>query len=288
MAGNDGPTMVQQQQCGDLSDNRLKRKARSTRRRLNAMVNNASLHFSDTDSEGELNSSRVVSVNGKVSPTNKKTTTRPKIFVTNDVDSNDLGSCQRSPNLAQHRGSIADNLTDVDELCSDPDANEVKYDNNLIIGGAAKCKKTNGLIYDTDCEDLAIDDDNQQIYAPIVMKEELNLLKELSGESVSTKEGDGPYSMEVKKKMIFGQELEAKAFKGKLGAHAEDCPDTENEDMIGSDDENNVYYTELPNLEVFANSETSLGGSNNVDCLSVSRPDLEDMSEGLTDVEDLE
>lgn len=259
---------------------KAKRKARSTRRRLNAMINNASLHFSDTDSEGELTVARTASPNGKIKP--DINLLRPIISVTPDVsdDCSYVGSGRRP--------SFVDNATDIDEIYTSEPETEDK----------PKCKnKRKSLAVveapmqaETDLEDVSNDED--EVQPPIFVKPRSDILVNFNGETVTTKEGDGPFSTEIRNQMSFDEG-------GKILADTPDIvvmPTTDSEDMEASDDDDEDEAAAAASVRGIAEFDVdSLTAAqsvlDNVDKMEqqLQVPNNEDaVSDCLTDVEDIE
>lgn len=205
-----------------------KRKSRSTRRRLNAMINNTSLHFSDTDSEGEL---IIMDAYGRASSPAKSR--GPVISVTMDDvrDGNEkiqdtntrCLTISSTPDIhhSSRRGSYAENLTDVDEIYGSEPENEGRI--SLTVTGF-NCQG------ETDVEDMSNDEDEEPI---IYVTPRSDILCEFAGETITTKEGDGPFSVEIRSRMSNYTD------DNELRNTSEDViiPDTESEDMEISDED---------------------------------------------------
>lgn len=208
-----------------FSETKVKRKSRSARRRLNAMMSNASLHFSDTDSEGELtiitskigklNPAQVLQENPLISVTNAEVT-EPETKINDNLDYLIADGETRSQSRCS---SFAENLTDVDEIYSDDE----KETSNLNV-------IDNGYQGETDLEDMEGDED---IQPTIYIMPRSDILTEFGGEMITTKEGDGPFSVEVRNRLsreeisIDKEDIEK----------VPDLPNTDSEDMEGSEDE---------------------------------------------------
>lgn len=214
---------------------KTKRKARSTRRRLNAMMSNASLHFSDTDSEGELSVPRVSTPNHTVKTANVAVTggngnlLHPVISVTLDgSDDSSYGG--------ERRNSFLENLTDVDEIYTSEPENDVKMTPVKSAASTPRGSLTvgeNPHQGETDLEDMS-NDEEEVVQAPIFIKLRSDILVDFNGERITTKEGDGPFSIEVRNQMSIDEEAK------ELGGDAPDIvvmPTTDSEDMEASDDE---------------------------------------------------
>lgn len=135
---------------------KVKRKSRSARKRLNAMMSNASFHFSDTDSEGEL--TMITSKIGKLNPA-QASQENPLISVTDAEvteskakvnDNLDYLIADGEARSRSRRGSFAENLTDVDELYID-EVDEKDTSSNLNVAD-------NGYQGETDLEDMEGDE----------------------------------------------------------------------------------------------------------------------------------
>lgn len=169
---------------------KTKRKVRSTRRRLNAMINNSSLHFSDTDSEGEL-----TTINSQIKPLNN--TEKPIISVTSEVIENESSNyLSLDDKDFVKRNNFIENMTDVDEIYPSELENEEKenQDHLKIVNTPFQTE--------TDLEDLEGED---EVQSPIHLKPRSDIFCDYSGETITTKEGDGPFSVEVRNK-IYGED----------------------------------------------------------------------------------
>lgn len=205
------------------SGTKVKRKSRSARRRLNAMMSNASLHFSDTDSEGEL--TMITTKMGKLNPVQANPLisvidaeiAESKEKVNNNLDYLIADGETRS---RSRRGSFVENLTDVDEIYSDDEKN---ISNNLNV-------VDNGYQGETDLEDMESD---EEIQPTIYVQPRSDILTEFCGETITSKEGDGPFSTEVRNR-LSQQELSIDKTDTE---NVLDLPNTDSEDMEGSEDE---------------------------------------------------
>ncbi|XP_011151086.1 uncharacterized protein LOC105190190 [Harpegnathos saltator] len=264
------------------SGTKVKRKSRSARRRLNAMMSNASLHFSDTDSEGEL--TIITSKIGKLNPTlplNDQPS--PLISVVNTEDGV-LGEARVNDNvdyliadgeIRSQRSNFADNLTDVDEIYSDAETEDKDDKNKLNVA-------ENSYQGETDLEDIEADEDIQPIIY-VALRE--NILNEFNGEMITTKEGDGPFSVEVRNR-LSREEVS-------IDQGTEDMPDmpnTDSEDVETSEDEKldeaaspEIVYEDFDILAasqiVMTNKvENNLLMSDNIDeAISDCHTDIEDV-----------
>lgn len=215
------------------SGTKIKRKSRSSRKRLNAMMSNASFHFSDTDSEGEL--TMITNKVGKLKTTQTLQMDSPLISITSTEDAKsseatindnlDYLIADSEARSRSRRNSFAENLTDVDEIYSDEKDTEIEEKNtrrNLNV-------IDNNYQGETDLEDMEGDED---IEPTIYVAPRSDILKELADEMITTKEGDGPFSVEVRNRLSREQVSIDKR-------DAEDVPDvpTDSEDMEASEDE---------------------------------------------------
>lgn len=300
-----------------------KRKSRSTRRRLNALTNNASLHFSDTDSEGELvlinpRADNVMTMAEAVG--RRGDMPNPTISVTTDEIDGTLGNSEAvdidklkasTPNRSR-RQSYAENLTDCDEIySSDPEVPDDSPDGttrnrkaSLMITKDARYPAI--YLRETDCEDFTNDEDDgdddgsgKPIYVPM----RNDIFADFNGETITTKEGNGPFSIEVRNQLSFDE--------GAAGpiddepANAMHLPSivptsTDSEDMDASDEENTTdgarrEFDEIfQDLDVAGTSQIIVKNSNKTNetmhqLLSVSEAALDDgTTDGHTDVEDID
>ncbi|XP_043269067.1 uncharacterized protein [Venturia canescens] len=279
---------------------KTKRKARSTRRRLNAMMNNSSLHFSDTDSEGELtliNAHTRNSSPGKI--VRKIDAQNPTISVTleggdnasadNEIENPQLQGFGNASTGTSRRGSFVENLTDVDEI----------YTSEPEVEGVCKTAGNRGLVVlqdncyqgETDCEDFSNDEGDEP--SPIYVAARSDILCDFSGGTITTKEGDGPFSIEVRNQMSFDcGGAEAKEFT--------DTPDivimptTDSEDMDASDEEDVQegacgQREMLEDFDLLAASQIVMKNINKMDnSLTVKDVSDNDISDCHTDVEDVD
>ncbi|XP_012260463.2 uncharacterized protein LOC105688597 [Athalia rosae] len=305
-----------------------KRKSRSTRRRLNALTNNTSLHFSDTDSEGEL-----VLINPRannVIPTSEVGTWRrgdlpnPTISVTADEvegragDEADTGageggtglydfhrSERTTPNHSR-RQSYVENLTDCDEIFSS-DQEDGEDNDGAKLTVREKRYSLGGHPRETDYEDFSNDEEDADgeamvaggpIYVPVV---HANMFADYNGETITTKEGDGPFSIEVRNQLSFDEG----AVGPYRGTFDETNPDpsnqqtgTDSEDMDASDEENvpedggrRAFDEIFQDLDVAGTSQV-VENLNKSDeprhFLTVGTPVDDGSIDGHTDVEDIE
>lgn len=183
------PSSPSKTRDGGVAGAKVKRKVRSTRKKLNAMISSASLHFSDTDSEGELTTMNPPVRSASVGTEKPQ---GPVISITTDdaepVDGTSmLSPDDRSPSLR----SFAENLTDIDEIYPSDAENEQK---ETLKIGESSCQG------DTDLEDFEGED---EVQSTIYVQPRTDIFCEYCDETVTTKEGDGPFSVEVRNKMYL-------------------------------------------------------------------------------------
>ncbi|XP_012285653.1 uncharacterized protein LOC105702572 [Orussus abietinus] len=273
-----------------------KRKSRSTRRRLNAMISNTSLHFSDTDSEGELMliSTRMRSLSpikatavqegpvNQVNPTISVTSEDVDESVEKNVNFNGLGDRRGS-----RRGSFIENLTDVDEIyASDPENTESGKD------GQGKLKVQDGPCQgETDLEDMSNDEAEEQ--SLIYVAPRADIFTDFNGETITTKEGDGPFSIEVRNQMS----LVVASVAGTEASGTPDIlvlPNTDSEDMDASDEEgleeNACGLREvLEDFDVTTASQIVMRNVNKMESLLAVGAVAEDaIGDSHTDIEDVD
>ncbi|XP_011498317.1 PREDICTED: uncharacterized protein LOC105362556 [Ceratosolen solmsi marchali] len=266
---------------------KTKRKARSTRRRLNAMINNTSLHFSDTDSEGELTTPRISITNNNANMPlkcfNEGDLLRPVISVT--LDGSDDSSCGSA-----RRGSFIDNLTDVDEIYTSEPENNERFDRrrsrvaltmgNLVVGDIPHQGET-------DLEDMS-NDEEEVIQAPIYITPRADIFCDFNGETITTKEGDGPFSVEVRNQMSID---ESKVISDRPDIVV--LPTTDSEDMEASDDDDKVdeacgHHVAYENFDVLDASQTVMKNVNKMEQLLSVKEFDDGLSDNPTDIEDIE
>ncbi|KAF7379033.1 hypothetical protein HZH66_015267 [Vespula vulgaris] len=263
-----------------------KRKSRSTRRRLNAMINNTSLHFSDTDSEGEL----VIMEAYARTPSPAKSR-GPVISVTmEDIESVDKFDTNprcltilSTPEMnISRRGSFAENLTDVDEIYASEPENEQNTEGR-------KSLTVTGVTYqgETDVEDISNDEDEPVIY----VTPRLDILCEFGGETITTKEGNGPFSVEIRSRM--SKEIEDTEVRNSSDIVI--MPGTDSEDMEVSDEDDlqiaSCSQRDLfEDLDVLAASHIVMTNVNKTDNMLAVKGIQEDITIGdcHTDVEDVD
>lgn len=275
------------------SGTKIKRKSRSARRRLNATMSNASFHFSDTDSEGELTmiTNKVGKLN--VTQTSLDSQRSPLISVTGaeDVapsegkinDNLDYLIADGEARSRSRRNSFVENLTDVDEIYSDTEADEKDNRSNLNV-------IDNSYQGETDLEDVEGDED---IEPTIYVAPRSDILNELGGEMITTKEGDGPFSLEVRNRLSRQQ---VSVDQGDA-ENVPDMPNTDSEDMEASEDEDKLdeaaacshMYDDMYEY-ILAASQTVSSEMTNKKVNSLFVPDTVDEAIGdcHTDVEDVD
>ncbi|XP_033327157.2 uncharacterized protein LOC117220859 [Megalopta genalis] len=266
---------------------KAKRKARSTRRKLNAMVSNASLHFSDTDSEGELTT---IAPPGRLSRHLSEARQGPVIEITAEDVENKPGLEQDSQTGQDADGkdtlqcnSFVESVTDVDEIYpSESETEAVESLGNLKVA-------ENPCPGETDLEDIEGDEEVQAI---IFVKPRSDIFCEYSGETITTKEGDGPFSVEIRNRMYLEEEPREQVHSNTPEITV--MPNTDEEDMIASDEDlmeeaccNQKEF--LDDLDVLAASQIVMKNISKAD----NRLALKDVSDDgasdcHTDVEDVE
>lgn len=280
--------ILNQSRCGSTQ---VKRKTRSTRRRLNALMNNTSLHFSDTDSEGELT---IINPVGKKNVSSKvnaipQIIPNPVVSVTVDGVEYDESDSTYQENFyltKERRNSFVDNLTDVDEIYTSDveshDTKEQKPTRNSL------CVAFNSHQGETDVEDLAYEDGDEP--APICVEARSDIFTDFNGETITTKEGDGPFSVEVRNQICTAREKEVQSKMPDIIV----MPTTDSEDMDASDEDDELEgacgIQEEIVLDGLAASQIVMKNLNKIDHLLNVAKDVSDdgISDSHTDVEDLE
>ncbi|XP_031833282.1 uncharacterized protein LOC116427276 [Nomia melanderi] len=268
-----------------LTGTKVKRKARSTRRKLNAMVSNASLHFSDTDSEGEL---ATITPQIRLMRHLSEGQQGPVISITTE-ESEDKGSLAKesvsevdSKETLQCNNCV-DSLTDVDEIYASEPENETRESpSNLKIAEA-------GCPAETELEEI---DGDEEVQATIYVEPRSDIFCEYIGETITTKEGDGPFSVEVRNK-IYLEEVP----RGRSQPNAPEImvlPNTDEEDMTVSDEEfaEEACFNQkevFEDLDVLAASQIVMKNINKTDnALTVKDVSDDAISDCHTDVEEVE
>lgn len=282
---HDSIMMKQNSQVNDKecsSGTKVKRKSRSARRRLNAMMSNASLHFSDTDSEGELtmitskigklNSAQTSQANPLISVTNAEII-EPDMKINDNLDYLIADGEARS---RSRRSSFAENLTDVDEIYSDEIDEKDTISNLNVID--------NDHQGETDIEDIEGDED---IQSTIYITPRSDILIEFGDEMITTKEGDGPFSVEVRNRLS----REEVSIDKEDNKNVPDMPNTDSEDMEGSEDESKIdeaaAYHMYEDLDILASSQIVM--TNKMEnTLYVPDAAEETISDCHTDIEDVD
>ncbi|XP_078037358.1 uncharacterized protein LOC144470277 [Augochlora pura] len=265
---------------------KAKRKARSTRRKLNAMVSNASLHFSDTDSEGELTT---IAPPGRLSRHVTEAQQGPVISITAEEieEKQDLGR-DSQPDLdtdgkdTLQCNNFVESLTDVDEIYpSETETEAAESLSNLKV-------VENSYPAETDLEDIEGDEEVQAI---IFVKPRSDIFCEYSGETITTKEGDGPFSVEVRNRMYLEEDYREQVHSNTPEIMV--MPNTDEEDMVVSDEElmeeaccNQKEL--LDDLDVLAASQIVMKNISKTDRLVVKDVSDDGTSDCHTDVEDVE
>lgn len=272
--------------CG--SGAKPKRKSRAARRRLHAMMSNVSLHFSDTDSEDELSviktkarhqSPSPRSLNGEMSPPVIEVTL--ETAETEPVDSHWDGMRGGTPN-SDRRSSFGDVLTDVDEL--DFEQEDGKTDGKGLI-----VPDNNGQ-GETDVEDMS-NDEGEADDPIIITGPGVDILREFGGGTITTKEGDGPFSVEVRNQMSFddGDELFERKFEMRKIPQG---PDTDSDDVEISDEEpepEGACGHNLMDFDLLAASQIFMKNTNKMENSLLVPDQYEDgISDSHTDIEDID
>ncbi|XP_029161683.1 uncharacterized protein LOC114933326 [Nylanderia fulva] len=271
------------------SGTKVKRKSRSARRRLNAMMSNASFHFSDTDSEGELTTitnkidklgvAQISQTDPQCSPlisvTGAEDTGTSEVKVGDNLDYLIADGEARS---RSRRGSFAENLTDVDEIYSDEE-NDPKR--NLKVAN-------NDYEGETDLEDMEGDED---IQPTIYVTPRSDILNEFGGEMITTKEGNGPFSVEVRNRLS----REEVSFDKADTDNVPNMPNTDSEDMEGSEDEDKLdeaaacsHYVYNDMYEDILTASQTVMSNKKENTLHVPDVAEEAISDCHTDVEDVD
>ncbi|KOX74950.1 hypothetical protein WN51_12634 [Melipona quadrifasciata] len=263
---------------------KVKRKLRSTRRKLNAMINNTSLHFSDTDSEGELTSIQSCPIRPLSHTANEQQ--GPIISVTYDdveVKGSDLLSPtdDKEPSL---RSNFVENLTDVDEIYpSDPETEQKENQNNLKVAKSLCCQG------DTDLEDLEGED---EVDSTIYVKPRSDIFCDYSGETITTKEGDGPFSIEVRNKLYREEQPRNELFNGKPDIVIMSNTDEEEMDVSEEEDGQEACCSQkelLEDFDVLVASQVIMKNINKMENMLTVRDISDDgTSDCHTDVEEVD
>lgn len=170
---------------------KVKRKAKSTRRKLNSLINNTSLHFSDTDSEGEL-----ITIAPHIQVLNyaKDNQQAPIISITSEAtDEQAENRMLKSLDVKEtlQCTNFVENLTDVDEIYLSETEDQKENENCLKVD-------ENSYLNETELEDL---EGGDEVETMIYVKPRSDIFCEYSGGTIITKESDGPFSIEVRNKM---------------------------------------------------------------------------------------
>ncbi|CAL7944162.1 unnamed protein product [Xylocopa violacea] len=259
---------------------KVKRKLRSSRRRLNAMVSNTSLHFSDTDSEGELTTINSPARSFSYADNERE---KPMICVTSgDVEAG--GSTYLSPDdKGPSQRNFVENLTDVDEIYPSESENEQKENQNGLKVVDDTCQG------ETDLEDFEAEDEVQTM---ICVTPRSDIFCEYSGETITTKEGDGPFSVEVRNKMCREEVPTSKICNGTPDIVV--MSDTDEEDVDISDEENIqepcCSRKDLPeDLDLLVASQVVMKNINKIESTLLVKDTSDDaISDCHTDIEEVD
>lgn len=296
--GSNQSTSVQNPQESSLltSDNssgaKPKRKSRSNRRRLHAMMSNVSLHFSDTDSEGELTQINTQRTTTKVPKIPLNIPQAPTISVTlenSETEPVDLhwdgfGGIPKS----ESRNSFAENLTDVDEIYGSDEEHEQRNNKSLMV-------MNNAHQGETDVEDMSNDEeDDDELAPPIYVKPALDILREFGGGTITTKEGDGPFSVELRNQMSFDEGDDDRTVQVGLNDSLQIHGGTDSEDIDASDDEDELQGAwgqkdVMDDFDLLATSQVVMKNVNKMEN-SLNLLDIGDegICDGHTDIEDVD
>lgn len=270
------------------TETKVKRKSKSSKRRLKAMMSNASFHFSDTDSEGELTA--IISDIGRIDLTKASKNERcgPVISVTNTDNAqlefkmnDDIDYLIANSETRSRRNSFLENLTDVEEIYTNDTEEEDRK---------SKSKKRNLKVVsniddgETDLEDM---EDDCETHPTIYVLPRSDILNNCYEETIITKEGDGPFSKEIR------NQLSQQGIS--IDKNTENIPDmlnTDSEDIETSGDDEKVIETfrspmvMYEDLNVSASSQVIM--TNKIEN-SLRIPDTVDdaISDCYTDVEDI-
>ncbi|XP_011300942.1 uncharacterized protein [Fopius arisanus] len=280
------PESLSPKRDGSATGAKPKRKSRGARRRLNAMMSNVSLHFSDTDSEDELSvvktkirnqspSSRAL--NGEIPPPVIEVTLETAEGEPGDSHWNGMGG--GSP-VSDRRSSFGENLTDVDEIYFDdpkPDGKGLNIPDQVPQG-------------ETDVEDMS-NDEGETDEPILITAPQIDILREFGGGTITTKEGDGPFSVEVRNQMSFDEGDEPRE-RGKIELYPQG-PDTDSENVDVSDDEPEIAgacaQRDLMDFDLLAASQIFMKNLNKTDnALTVPDQYEDGISDSHTDIEDID
>jgi len=257
---------------------KTKYKSKSSRKRLEAMMSNASFHFSDTDSEGEL--MMITNKIGKLNPAvQMENQCNPLISVTvmNDDETKltknlDYLIAEGEAKSRARRVSIVETFTDVDEIYSDTENDEKDSKISLIAN--------NDYQGETDVENWENDEDIQET---IYIAPRSDILIDLYGETTITKEGDGPFAVEVRNRLLREQISVDKEDIGNIP----DMPDTEEEDM---DEEliNETIQCRIYDLDFLTSNSQTVMTNKIENTLYIPEKTGETINDCHTDIEDIE
>lgn len=263
---------------------KVKRKVRSTRRKLNAMINNTSLHFSDTDSEGEL-----TTINTQLHTLNCTEGGEQKPVISITLDSEEVdGSCLLSP---EDRGpsqcmynSFVENLTDIDEIYPSEPENEAKESQYSLKVAEGHCQG------ETDLEDFEGDD---EVHSTIYVEPRSDIFCDYSAETITTKEGDGPFSVEVRNKMYRDDAPRNDVCGGRPDIVVMSQTDEEDMDMSDEEEVEEACCSQrelFEDMDVLAASQVVMKNINKMEGMLLAVKDVSDdaISDCHTDVEDVD
>lgn len=262
---------------------------RKTRRKLNAMVSNASLYFSDTDSEGELTT---ITPAGRISRHLSDVPHQaPMISVTaEEKDDEDTQPGDKDDALDDNCkdtlqcNNFVESLTDVDEIYASETENEIRENSASSLNVAENC-----CTGETDLEDFEAD---EEVQATIFVKPRSDIFCEYSGETITTKEGDGPFSVEVRNRIYLEEAPRRQAHSNTPEITV--LINTDEEDMTISDEElmEEACFNQkevFEDLDVITASQIVMKNVNKTDnLLNVKEASDEAISDCHTDVEDVE
>ncbi|XP_076763460.1 uncharacterized protein LOC143430873 [Xylocopa sonorina] len=279
---NCGKTIECSQSIDETSNARtkVKRKLRSTRRRLNAMISNTSLHFSDTDSEGELTTINSPARSLSYAENEQE---KPIICVTSS-EAEAAGSTYLSPDdKGPSQRNFTENLTDVDEIYPSESEGEQKESQNGLKAPEDACQG------ETDLEDFEAEDEAQSM---IYVTPRSDIFCEYSAETITTKEGDGPFSVEVRNEMCREDVSQSKLSNGTPEIVV--MCDTDEEDVVVSDEDDAQQpccsHKELPeDLDVLVASQVVMKNINKIENMLIVKDTSDDaISDCHTDVEEVD
>ncbi|XP_076629399.1 uncharacterized protein LOC143345813 [Colletes latitarsis] len=266
-----------------VTGTKVKRKSRSTRRKLNALVSNASLHFSDTDSEGELTTIKPQTRSSQSLDIQQAPTisvTSDNVEFTNGLNENTILSPDKE---MLQCNNFLESLTDVDEIYPSETENDQKENETSL-------KVTeNSWPDETDLEDI---EGGEEVQTMIYVKPRSDVFCEYGGETIITKESDGPFSVEIRNKMYVEEVRQSDS--------CSNAPDivvmsnTDEEDMAISDEEDaqEVCCSQkeiLEDLDVLVASQIVMRHINKPENMLIVRDTSDDaISDCHTDTEEVD